>query len=323
MEKSLDLEQKYNKLALEYSKVRSQATVLKKAVLDEQSKNVELKEHMKDLEQKVRKHDQEMDSLIFRNEQLTKRISVLQQELLTNSHGKKSKNKQSDNTGHSIDFSVIDEELHKKILQNAELVSTMADKDLEITNYKEKVEMLEHKISQLYKEMTDNEEKHNKELDKLKTEFDKTGHQLIPQKNCDKEQEDVTDNSNDYWEQEAERWQSECELLRSKPAVGSDLTVYYESQIRELLELKLMAQSEASSLWAENSALSARLEQSNLEKFQLENSILNNAEELHVTSDNYKSQLDAMTEHLATQNEKITKQCDEIQVLKHRLSLRK
>lgn len=84
-----------------------------------------------------------------------------------------------------------------------------------------------------------------------------------------------------------------------------------------------MAQSEASSLWAENSALSARLEQSNLEKFQLENSILNNAEELHVTSDNYKSQLDAMTEHLATQNEKITKQCDEIQVLKHRLSLRK
>lgn len=55
--------------------------------------------------------------------------------------------------------------------------------------------MLEHKISQLYKEMTDNEEKHNKELDKLKTEFDKTGHQLIPQKNCDKEQKDVTDNS--------------------------------------------------------------------------------------------------------------------------------
>lgn len=106
--------------------MRSQATVLKKAVLDEQSKNVELKEHMKDLEQKVRKHDQEMDSLIFRNEQLTKRISVLQQELLTNSHGKKSKNKQSDNTGHSIDFSVIDEELHKKILQNAELVSTVS-----------------------------------------------------------------------------------------------------------------------------------------------------------------------------------------------------
>lgn len=46
-------------------------------------------------------------------------------------------------------------------------------------------------------------------------------------------------------------------------------------------------------------------------------------EELHTTTENYKSQLDAMTEHLAAQNEKITQQCDEIQVLKHYLSVKK
>lgn len=105
--------------------VRSQATVLKKAVIDEQTKNMELKELIKDLEQKIRKHDQEMESLTFRNEQLTKRISVLQQELQVNSHGKKSKNKQAENTGHPVDYGVLDEELHKKILENAELVSTV------------------------------------------------------------------------------------------------------------------------------------------------------------------------------------------------------
>ncbi|KAJ8935128.1 hypothetical protein NQ318_015783 [Aromia moschata] len=55
MEKETDIEAKYHKLAAEYSKVRSQATVLKKAVLDEQTKNLELN----DL---VKKHEQTMQS---------------------------------------------------------------------------------------------------------------------------------------------------------------------------------------------------------------------------------------------------------------------
>lgn len=106
-------------------KVRSQATVLKKALLEEQTKNLEIKELMKEQEQKIRKHTHEMESLTFRNEQLAKRITVLQQELQENSHGKKSKNKNPENNVHST-FSVLDEELHKKILENAELVSTVS-----------------------------------------------------------------------------------------------------------------------------------------------------------------------------------------------------
>ncbi|KAF5299571.1 hypothetical protein FQR65_LT09376 [Abscondita terminalis] len=317
MEKPTDLEKKYHTLALEYSKVRSQATVLKKAVIDEQTKNMELKELIKDLELKIRKHDQEMDSLIFRNDQLTKRISFLQQELLTNSHNKKSKHKQVEDTSHGVNFGVLDEELHKKIVENAELVSLMVDKDLEIANYKEKVDILEKKIMSFEKLVTSNEEKYLENLANIKKELLKEASQVpVVEKK-------IGDSMNNVWQQEAERWRTECELLRAKPETQEQLTDYYESQIQQLLETKQLAQSEASSLWAENAALGARLEELSLEKKQLENNILSNVEELHLTNDSYKSQLDAMTEHLATQNEKIAKQCDEIQVLKHRLTLKK
>jgi protein phosphatase 1 regulatory subunit 21 len=99
--------------------------VLKKAVLDEQARNNELKDVVKKHEQKIRKHDQEMESVTFRNEQLTKRISVLQQELQVNSHVKKGKNKSTENILQS-DTSVLDEELQKKILENAQLVSSVS-----------------------------------------------------------------------------------------------------------------------------------------------------------------------------------------------------
>lgn len=110
--------------------MRSQATVLKKAVLDEQAKNVELREQVKEQDLKIRKHAQEMESLTFRNEQLTKRISVLQQELQTNNHhGKKGRNKGNENFAHVVEtesgLSLLDEELHKKIVENAQLVSTV------------------------------------------------------------------------------------------------------------------------------------------------------------------------------------------------------
>jgi len=55
--------------------------VLKKAVLEEQTRNAELRDVLKEKEQILRKSEQEMDSLTFRNQQLTKRVTVLQDEL--------------------------------------------------------------------------------------------------------------------------------------------------------------------------------------------------------------------------------------------------
>lgn len=55
--------------------------MLKKAVLEEQTRNAELRDVLKEKEQILRKAEQEMDSLTFRNQQLTKRVTVLQDEL--------------------------------------------------------------------------------------------------------------------------------------------------------------------------------------------------------------------------------------------------
>lgn len=50
-------------------------------MLDEQTKTSDLKDVLKEREQSLRKSEQEMDSLTFRNQQLTKRVTILQGEL--------------------------------------------------------------------------------------------------------------------------------------------------------------------------------------------------------------------------------------------------
>lgn len=61
--------------------MRAQNAVLKKAVVDEQAKNNEMNELIRTKNQIIRKVDQEMEALKFRNSQLTVRITVLQDEL--------------------------------------------------------------------------------------------------------------------------------------------------------------------------------------------------------------------------------------------------
>lgn len=87
-----DLQTKYSKLAQEYSKLRAQNQVLKKAVVDEQASSTSLKEQLKQRDQSLRKQEQEMDSLSFRNQQLAKRVELLQEELaVSEAKGKKGK----------------------------------------------------------------------------------------------------------------------------------------------------------------------------------------------------------------------------------------
>lgn len=112
-------------------------------------------------------------------------------------------------------------------------------------------------------------------------------------------------------------------MLRSKPESEGELTTYYEDQIRKALENEQFAKSEANSLRVENEGLYIRLEEALSEKSKLGTSLEKCSEELQLISQNYKSQLDAMTEHFAAQNEKITRQCDEIQSLKHKLQQKK
>uniref|UniRef100_A0A8D8ZKP2 Protein phosphatase 1 regulatory subunit 21 n=1 Tax=Cacopsylla melanoneura TaxID=428564 RepID=A0A8D8ZKP2_9HEMI len=76
-----DLPSKYEKLAAEYAKIKAQAIVLKKAVVEEQKQNGDLKQTIRTQEQSLRKNEQEMESLAFRNQQLAKRVTILQDDL--------------------------------------------------------------------------------------------------------------------------------------------------------------------------------------------------------------------------------------------------
>ncbi|XP_030298102.1 protein phosphatase 1 regulatory subunit 21 isoform X2 [Sparus aurata] len=108
-----DLQTKYSKLAQEYSKLRAQNQVLKKAVVDEQASTVSLKEQLKHRDQSLRKQEQEMDSLSFRNQQLAKRVELLQEELAS---------KVDSPSQHGLETqSVFDEDLQKKIEENERL----------------------------------------------------------------------------------------------------------------------------------------------------------------------------------------------------------
>lgn len=134
---STDMQIKYSKLASEYSKIRAQNSVLKKAVVDEQARCKELYDTVRNHEQTIRKSNQETESLNFRNVQLSRRVVVLQEELdnlQNNQKRKKGKNKNPPESQNGIiSEGVLDEELKKMIMQNATLLSTLQDKEIEYT----------------------------------------------------------------------------------------------------------------------------------------------------------------------------------------------
>ncbi|KAG0413110.1 hypothetical protein HPB47_009746 [Ixodes persulcatus] len=99
--------------------LRAQAQVLKKAVSEEQSRNAELKDALKDKEQGVRKLEQEVESLNFCNQQLTKRVGFLQEEL-EGDRSKKDKKKKAAAPS-PVHQGVIDAELQSRIEENEKL----------------------------------------------------------------------------------------------------------------------------------------------------------------------------------------------------------
>ena len=124
-----DLPAKYQKLATEYSKMRAQVTVLKKGVTDEQAKSNELRLELKEKDQSLRKLEQEVECLNFRNQQLEKRVSVLQEDLELLELSKKSKSSKNMTTkfypADDQSFAVLNTELQSKIDENAKLHSKL------------------------------------------------------------------------------------------------------------------------------------------------------------------------------------------------------
>ncbi|KAK0182224.1 hypothetical protein PV327_000385 [Microctonus hyperodae] len=168
------LQTKYSKIAAEYSKIRAQASVLKKAVIDEQARNNELKDRIKDKDVSLRRAEQELDSLIFRNQQLTKRVTVLQEELdNTQNKSKKGKNKailENKDQPPPPPNHIYEEELQKKIVENAQLLSQLSDKDNEIEELDDRIKHLEYKLNLSEKSQVELDSKYLEKIDKLERE---------------------------------------------------------------------------------------------------------------------------------------------------------
>lgn len=154
--------------------IRAQANVLKKAVIEEQARNTDIRNHLKEREVELRRAEQEIDSLTFRNQQLTKRITVLQEELdKAQNKSKKSKSKVSENNSQippPPPNNILDEEFQKKIVENAQLLSQISDKDSEIESLYERIQQLEYKVDYCEKSKVESECQYQSTVDKLERE---------------------------------------------------------------------------------------------------------------------------------------------------------
>jgi len=134
-----DLITKYQKLATEYAKIRAQMTVLKKGLVDEQEKSTSLADQVHERDTQIRKQGSEMEAVLFRNQQLAKRINLLQEEAdaaaskkgrsrwKRDRSGSKERHGQMNSLGVDTAEQVINEELVAKITENAELKVKLND----------------------------------------------------------------------------------------------------------------------------------------------------------------------------------------------------
>ncbi|XP_078000806.1 protein phosphatase 1 regulatory subunit 21-like [Glandiceps talaboti] len=167
-----DIQAKYQKLAQEYAKLKAQHSVLKKAVIDEQGKQSEMKEVMKERDQSIRKYEQEIDSLTFRNQQLTKRVDVLQNELTGyEQKGKKHKKPVGEQHNYQAESNVIGEELKSKIRENERLHKQVYESSEEhrhiVVHLQERLAILERDNSQHQAVLESTQQKHKEIIEKL------------------------------------------------------------------------------------------------------------------------------------------------------------
>lgn len=161
---NLTVSTKYQQLVAEYSKLRNQVPLLKKAVVVEQTKNSELTDQLTSVQQRLRKCDSEIDSLSFRNLQLTRRVESLQSMLddvqkrqtvnskthkrtslapkLPNSHSDFFANATGSSlTPRNYDRTLLEEELQRTLAENEKLHKMIYDQSSQYEN--ERLEMMQ------------------------------------------------------------------------------------------------------------------------------------------------------------------------------------
>ena len=125
---------KYQKLMSEFSKLKSQIILVNKALIEEQNNAKELREQVKEKDRLTKQLQQDADGREFRNQQLTRRVSVLQDELR-----KSSISEQDDECS---TFSIFDAELSSKIKQIAELHQSLQKLTIENESLRDEIREL-------------------------------------------------------------------------------------------------------------------------------------------------------------------------------------
>ncbi|KAG5679998.1 hypothetical protein PVAND_009531 [Polypedilum vanderplanki] len=164
--------QKYVKLLAEYTKLRTQAKVLKNAVVEERNKVSVLQESLRIKDQNLRRVETEFDSVNFRNKQLEHRVASLQDDLQasqkTNKGNASKINKMRNDNQITGEIDPIwAEELQKKIIESATLASTISDKNNEIEMYVNRIKDLETQLSKQMNNNNEIEKKLRKEIEVL------------------------------------------------------------------------------------------------------------------------------------------------------------
>lgn len=187
--------------------MRAQASVLKRAVLDEQSKSSTLRESIRAKETALRRAEQEVDSLSFRNKQLEVRVASLQDDLVQDtkksSKVTKTKSKATNNDDvpqHNNDTSLLfNEDLQKKIFENVRLETLVADKQSELQLQVMRIEELEARVAKMTADQSEHEGRLRRELERISAK----NHDL------------------------------EAKLVEASSIVGSDDTLYVSSECEQ------------------------------------------------------------------------------------------
>lgn len=153
--------------------------MLKRALIEEQNKSSCLRETLRIRETSLRRVEQEVDSLGFRNKQLEHRVATLQEDFERESKGKSNKNVKLNKTKNNNDTvavaaglsgvndPIFSEELHKKIFENAELVSLVEDKNSAIDLLSNRLRDLEYQLHRKNGDHADVEMKLRKDIECL------------------------------------------------------------------------------------------------------------------------------------------------------------
>ncbi|CAG8437415.1 1711_t:CDS:10 [Scutellospora calospora] len=153
-----ELSEKYQKLFYEFSRIKAQHSVLKKAVIKEQTTISSLQDECKTKEQELRTSLQQLDLLTFHNQRLTKRIESLQDSStarLSPGWLVGSAKKELEKSKATLEATNV--ELNRKIEENEKLHKELFEVN---SLYTQHVNSLESKISDLEKKA----EEHQNEL---------------------------------------------------------------------------------------------------------------------------------------------------------------